>query len=331
MIITRTPFRISLFGGGTDFPKWYDDHGGAVIGTAINRYCYITLRRLPPFFEYKHRIVYSKIELAKTNADIIHPSVRAVFQDKNITEGMELHHNGDLPALSGLGSSSSFTVGLLNSYHALNGAMSSKMDLAKEAIRIEQHVIKENVGSQDQVWAAYGGFNRIDFNRDGSFNVRSIVMTSDKREQLRSSFVFCFTGLSRFSSDITKSTLDNMGSRSRHLFAMRSMVDEATNLLEKPQLSIQALGELLNESWALKRELSDAVSNSEIDEIYQAAQDAGAIGGKVLGAGGGGFMLFIVEPEKKKAVEKALSKLVQVECDFDTAGSQVVVYEPDGF
>ena len=331
MIITRTPFRISLFGGGTDFPKWYDDHGGAVIGTAINRYCYITLRRLPPFFEYKHRIVYSKIELAKNNADIIHPSVRAVFQDKNITEGMELHHNGDLPALSGLGSSSSFTVGLLNSYHALNGAMSSKMDLAKEAIRIEQHVIKENVGSQDQIWAAYGGFNRIDFNRDGSFNVRPIVMTSDKREQLRSSFVFCFTGLSRFSSDITKSTLDNMGSRSRHLFAMRSMVDEATNLLEKPQLSIQALGELLHESWSLKRELSDSVSNSEIDEIYQAAQDAGAIGGKILGAGGGGFMLFIVEPAKKKAVEKVLSKLVQVECDFDTAGSQVVVYEPDGF
>jgi len=331
LIITRTPFRISLFGGGTDFPKWYDDHGGAVIGTAINRYCYITLRRLPPFFEYKHRIVYSKIELAKNNADIIHPSVRAVFQDKNITEGMELHHNGDLPALSGLGSSSSFTVGLLNSYHALNGAMSSKMDLAKEAIRIEQHVIKENVGSQDQIWAAYGGFNRIDFNRDGSFNVRPIVMTSDKREQLRSSFVFCFTGLSRFSSDITKSTLDNMGSRSRHLFAMRSMVDEATNLLEKPQLSIQALGELLHESWSLKRELSDSVSNSEIDEIYQAAQDAGAIGGKILGAGGGGFMLFIVEPAKKKAVEKVLSKLVQVECDFDTAGSQVVVYEPDGF
>lgn len=331
MIITRTPFRISLFGGGTDYPQWFNEHAGAVIGTAINRYCYISLRRLPPFFEYKHRIVYSRIELAEKNEDIVHPAVRAVFQDQGVDEGLELHHNGDLPALSGLGSSSSFTVGLLNSYHALNGRMISKVDLAKEAIRIEQDVIKENVGSQDQVWAAFGGFNRIDFNRDGTFGVQPMIMSNNKREQIRASFVFCFTGLSRFSSDVAKSTLDNMESQSRNLFAMRGMVDEATNLLGKPQLSIRALGELLHESWSLKRELSDAVSNPAIDEIYDAARDAGAIGGKLLGAGGGGFMLFIVEPEHKKAVEERLSKLVQVECDFDTTGSQVVVYEPDEF
>jgi D-glycero-alpha-D-manno-heptose-7-phosphate kinase len=331
LIITRTPFRISLFGGGTDYPQWFHEHAGAVIGTAINRYCYISLRRLPPFFEYKHRIVYSKIELAAGNDDIVHPAVRAVFQDKGVDEGLELHHNGDLPALSGLGSSSSFTVGLLNSYHALHGQMISKSDLAKEAIRIEQNVIKENVGSQDQIWAAYGGFNRIDFNRDGSFGVRPMILSNDKRDQIRASFVVCFTGLSRFSSDVAKSTLENMGSRSANLFAMRGMVDEATNLMEKPELSIQALGELLHESWKLKRGLSDSVSNPEIDEIYEAARGAGAIGGKVLGAGGGGFMLFIVKPEHKKAVEETLSKLVQVEFDFDTTGSQVVVYEPDEF
>jgi D-glycero-alpha-D-manno-heptose-7-phosphate kinase len=297
MIISRTPFRISLFGGGTDYPAWFREHGGAVLGTAIDKYCYITLRRLPPFFEHKSRIVYSQVELVQKVEDIKHPAVRGILADRGIKDGLEIHHDADLPARSGLGSSSSFTVGLLHALAALDAKMLTKRDLAREAIRIEQDVLKENVGSQDQLWAAYGGFNRIQFFPDGTFSVTPIIMAAERRNELHGSLMLFFTGFSRFASDFAQDQIKNIGSRASQLRAMRSMVDTAVDILTDPKTPLRELGGLLDTGWRLKRELADSVSNSKIDEIYQAGRDAGAIGGKLLGAGGGGFMAFLVEPD----------------------------------
>ena len=227
MIISRTPFRISLFGGGTDYPAWFREHGGAVLGLAIDKYCYITLRRLPPFFEHRSRIVYSQVELVNAVSEIRHPAVRAVLSDQGITEGLEIHHDADLPARSGLGSSSSFTVGLLNALHALDSKMIAKRDLACEAIRIEQDVLKEQVGSQDQIWAAYGGFNRCEFFRDGTFTVSPIILSAQRREELNRSLMLFFTGFSRFATDFAQDQVKNIPNRKSQLMAMRRMVDSA--------------------------------------------------------------------------------------------------------
>ena len=231
MIISRTPFRISLFGGGTDYPAWFREHGGAVLGLAIDKYCYITLRRLPPFFEHRSRIVYSQVELVNTVSEIRHPAVRAVLSDLGITEGLEIHHDADLPARSGLGSSSSFTVGLLNALHALNSKMIAKRDLACEAIRIEQDVLKEQVGSQDQVWAAYGGFNRCEFFRDGNFAVSPIILSPARRHELNRSLMLFFTGFSRFATDFAQDQVNNIPNRKSQLMAIRRMVDSASEIL----------------------------------------------------------------------------------------------------
>lgn len=330
MIITRTPYRISLFGGGTDYPRWYRDHGGAVLGMGIDKYCYISLRPLPPFFEHKHRIVYSRIENVREIAEIEHPSVRAVLGEAGIEEGLEIHHDGDLPARSGLGSSSSFTVGLLNAIHALRGRMVTKQFLAEEAIRIEQEVIAENVGSQDQIWAAYGGLNRIDFHRNGSFAVTPLIMTMERQNELLGHLMLLFTGVSRHASEIAKHKIANLTSRVRNLEGLRSLVDEAQGILTDPAADIREIGRLLHEGWLLKRGLAEEVSTSMIDEVYQAGRAAGAIGGKILGAGGGGFILFFVEPERRRAVRERLSHLIEVSIDIDHTGSGVVLYRPNG-
>lgn len=331
MIITRTPYRISLFGGGTDYPKWYQEHGGAVLGMAINRYCYISLRNLPLFFDHRHRIVYSRIESVQNIDEIEHPAVRAVFQETGIDTGIEMHHDGDLPARAGLGSSSSFTVGLINAIYALRGRMTTKHFLAKEAIRIEQKVICENVGSQDQVWAAYGGFNRIDFNTDDSFSVAPLIVPRAREQELVSHMMLFFTGFSRFAVKIAGDKIANLDKKASHLHAMRQMVDDAQILLATPDADIRDLGRMLHEGWCLKRDLASSVSTAAIDEIYQAGCDAGAIGGKILGAGGGGFILFFVEPEKQQAVRERLKALIEVEINVDHDGSRVVLYEPNGF
>ncbi|WP_448207972.1 GHMP family kinase ATP-binding protein [Azospirillum sp. sgz302134] len=331
MIISRTPFRVSLFGGGTDFPNWYRAHGGAVIGGAIDKYCYISLRTLPPFFEYRHRIVYSNIEQVREIAEIRHPAVRAVLGEMGVTEGLEIHHDGDLPARSGLGSSSSFTVGLLNALHAFSGRMASKEQLAGEAIRIEQKVIGEAVGSQDQVWAAYGGLNRIDFNMDGSITVTPLIMDRERRETLQNHLVLCFTGLSRYAPDIEKEKIANLDKREAQLHGMRIMVDEASSILGSPQRDLNDLGRLLHESWMLKRTLSPNVSNAAIDELYEAALRAGALGGKLLGAGGGGFLLLFVPPERQAGLREHLKDRTAVKFRFDNGGSKIVVYEPNDF
>jgi D-glycero-alpha-D-manno-heptose-7-phosphate kinase len=331
MIISRTPFRISFFGGGTDYPGWFRQHGGSVIGSTINKYCYISVRRLPPFFTHRSRIVYSQVELVRDVSEIQHPAVRGVLTDRALTEGLEIHHDADLPARAGLGSSSSFVVGLLNALDALNCRRSGKRELARGAIRIEQDVLKENVGSQDQVWAAYGGFNRINFFKDGSFSVDSIIMPTERRQELINSVMLFFTGFSRFASDIAREQIENMDSRQRELRTMRSMVDRAYDVLLDPSVPLREFGELLHESWLLKRQLSNRISTPEIDEIYESGRAAGAVGGKLLGAGGGGFMVFLVEPGKRESVRERLSKLIEVSVDFENEGSKIVLYEPEGF
>ena len=331
MIISKTPFRISFFGGGTDYPKWYHENGGSVLATTIDKYCYISCRHLPPFFEHKHRIVYSKIESVKTTEEIQHPVVRAVLSNLSITDGLEIHHDADLPARSGLGSSSSFTVGLINVLNALKGLQISKQDLAKQATYIEQEVLKETVGSQDQVLAAFGGFNRIDFHPDDSFNISPVIINKDLVEQLQSHMLLFFTGLSRFSSDIARDKVSNFTNRFQELTQIKEMVDEGMSILQSPSTPIMDLGKLMHESWKLKRSLSAKVSTPKIDEIYEAGIKAGATGGKILGAGGGGFILFFAEPKNHKKIIERLKSLVHVVFHFDDVGSKIVVYEPNGF
>jgi D-glycero-alpha-D-manno-heptose-7-phosphate kinase len=331
MIISKTPFRISLFGGGTDYPSWYRENGGSVLATAIDKYCYISCRHLPPFFEHKHRIVYSKVENVKEIKEIQHPSVRAVLSTLATNSGLEIHHNGDLPARSGIGSSSSFTVGLINVINALKGEQISKEDLAKQAIYIEQKVLKESVGSQDQILASFGGFNRINFYPDDTFDIAPVIISKGLTDQLQSHMLLFFTGFSRFSSAIARDKMANFKSRFRELTQIKQMVDEGLSILQSPSTPITELGKLLHESWQLKRSLSDKVSTPEIDTIYQAGLSAGAIGGKILGAGGGGFILFFAKPENHKNICKSLKGLVQVSFCFDNIGSKIVLYEPNGF
>lgn len=331
MIITRTPFRISFFGGGTDYPAWYREHGGAVLATSINKYCYISCRHLPPFFEHKHRIVYSSIENVQKVNEIKHPVVRAVLDTMHVEEGLEIHHDGDLPARSGLGSSSSFTVGLVHAIEGMRGKLASKEQLAGRAIDIEQNVIGEHVGSQDQVSAAFGGFNKIEFHPNDSFEVQPVILSNHRKKELKDHLMLFFTGFSRIASEIAKTEIDNMKNRQRELEFMRALVDQGIALLQEQEVPIEEFGKLLHINWQYKRSLSDRVSTPEIDKIYEAAMDAGAIGGKILGAGGGGFMLVFARPEKQAAIRERLSSLVHVPFDFEDTGSRVVLYQPNGF
>jgi D-glycero-alpha-D-manno-heptose-7-phosphate kinase len=330
MIVTRTPFRISFFGGGTDYPSWFQQHGGAVLATSIDKYCYITCRHLPPFFEHKHRIVYSKIETVKNAADIKHPSARAVLGLEDQTKGFEIHHDGDLPARSGLGTSSSFTVGLVHALSALRGQYISKDQLAARAIHIEQDVIKETVGSQDQVSAAFGGLNRIEFRRDGTFQVDPVIVPEQRLQELQDHLMLFYTRVQRTASDVAKAQIENIKNRQKELADMQTMVDTGINILQDHSTAITDFGKLLDESWRYKRNLSDRVSTPKIDEIYTAAQKDGAIGGKILGAGGGGFLLLFAPPAKHTAIRERLKTLVQVPFKFERSGSRVVLYQPNG-
>jgi len=330
MIISRTPYRMSFFGGGTDYPDWFRKNGGAVLSTTIDKYCYITCRKLPPFFKHKHRVVYSKIEEVSLIDEIQHPAVRATLDWMNITDGLEIHHDGDLPARSGLGSSSSFCVGLVHALRALRGQMSNKDTLAQAAIHIEQNLLRETVGSQDQISAAFGGFNRIEFGKDDSFDVRPVIVTKGRKKELSDHLMLCFTGLSRFASEIAKSQVENMSAREKQLHLMRQMVDEALAILVDPAAPIERFGQMLHESWLHKRSLSSKVSNPEIDQLYDEAMSAGALGGKLLGAGGGGFMLFFARPDDQPRIRERLRNLVHVPFEFDDTGSRIVFYQPDG-
>ena len=330
MIITRTPFRISFFGGGTDYPAWYQQHGGEVLATTIDKYCYITCRHLPPFFEHKHRIVYSLIENVRHVDEIKHPAVRAILGWAGCEKGLEIHHDGDLPARSGLGSSSAFTVGLVHALAALEGRYVSKEGLAKTAIHIEQDIIKENVGSQDQISAAFGGFNRIEFRPNDTFQVSPVILVKDRLHELQSHLMLCFTGFSRIASEVAKSKIDNFKHREVELKKMRLMVDEAIQILQNANTPIEEFGKLLHQSWLYKRSLSDKVSTPEIDALYEQAVSAGTTGGKILGAGGGGFLLLFVKPDLQSRVRERLQQLIHVPFEFEDSGSRVVLYQPNG-
>lgn len=325
MIISKTPFRISFFGGGTDYPVWYTQNGGAVLSTTIDKYCYISCRYLPPFFEHKYRIVYSKVEMVKNIGEIRHPAVRVILGFMKIDKGMEIHHDGDLPARTGLGSSSAFTVGLLNSLYALKGIMPTKFRLASEAIHIERDMLKEHVGSQDQVAVAYGGFNKISFSPNDEFKVEPVILRRDRLGEFQNHLMLFFTGFSRMASKIAKKQIKNTPNKKRELTTMRQMVDEAIGLLTGDE-DFDGFGRLLHESWKLKKSLSDKISPPEIDEIYAAALKAGAAGGKLLGAGGGGFMLFFARPEVQAKVRERLKKLLEVGFEFENSGSQIIFY-----
>ncbi len=329
MIITRTPLRISFFGGGTDYPVWYREFGGAVLSTAIDKCCYITCRWLPPFFEYHSRLSYSRIENVNENSAIEHPSARGCLQFMGVEEGVEIHHVADLPARTGLGTSSAFTVGLLLSLYAMKDQMRSKHALAADAIHVEQEVVGEAVGSQDQISAAYGGFNRIDFNKDGSFDIKQIIASPDRLASLEQHCALYFTGFSRTASEIAKEQIRLTPQRKHQLELMHQMVDEAESIVTNPNRSLNEFGQLLNESWQLKRTLTGSITNNHLDEIYEAGLSAGALGGKLLGAGGGGFMLFFVPPERRHELRMRLKNLLCVPFGFSNRGSHVVVYEPE--
>ncbi len=331
MVITRTPFRISFFGGGTDYPEWYLKNGGKVLATTIDKYCYISVRELPPFFDHKFRIVYSSIESVKKIDDIAHPSVKAVLNYHGCSKGLEIHHDGDLPARSGLGSSSSFTVGLVHALRAMEGKVSSKDQLAKDAIHIEQNLIGETVGSQDQISVSYGGLNKIDFHQNGTFDVEPVILPSNRRKVLSNHLMLFFTGFTRFASEIAESQIKNMSNKSKELEKMSEMVDQAIDLLQDEQAPIDAFGELLDRNWGYKRSLSNRITTPEIDNIYEKAKKAGAIGGKLLGAGGGGFMLLFVPPEKQANVRAIINDLIFVPFEFDDSGSRIMLYQPSVF
>lgn len=302
-----------------------------VLATAIDKYCYISARYLPPFFEHKYRIVYSLIENVKNISEIKHPSVKAVLDWMNCTKGLEIHHDGDLPARSGLGSSSSFTVGLLNVLKAMDGQYITQQELASQAIHVEQNIICENVGSQDQISAAFGGFNRIEFKPDGSFDVVPVILPKEKMECLEEHCLLYFTGVSRFASEIAQSKIANFKNRVSELQTMKSMVDEAISILHSEYFSVDDFGRLLHQSWLYKRGLSDKVSTPLIDQIYEEAIKAGALGGKILGAGGGGFLLLLVKPELREQVKEKLKNLIYVPFRFEHSGSKIVLYQPNGF
>jgi len=329
MILTRTPFRISFFGGGTDYPAYFDHFGpGATLSTTIDKYCYLTCRALPPFFDTKSRVVWSKIELVNHPDEIEHPTVRETLKHLGIEDGVEIHHYGDLPARSGMGSSSSFVVGLLHALSTLQGKEMTKRDLALDSIYIEHVGAKQNVGYQDQVAAAYGGFNRTTYGGTERIDVRPVSISPEAKEELQGRLMMFFTGLSRTASEIAAEQIRTTAKKEQELRKMLSLVDAAEQSLGSIK-TLDDFGRMLHETWMLKRNLTSSISNADIDRIYETARNAGALGGKLLGAGGGGFVLFYVPREHQEAVRSALSDFLYVPFKFENQGSEVLYNIPE--
>jgi D-glycero-alpha-D-manno-heptose-7-phosphate kinase len=327
MIISRTPFRISFFGGGTDYPSWYRAHGGAVLATTIDKFCYLTCRYLPPFFEHRLRVVYRKIETCQTAAEVRHPAVRETLKYLAFDRGLELHHDGDLPARSGMGSSSAFTVGLLHALHALRGEMASKMQLTLESLHIEQQLLRETVGSQDQVMTAHGGLRHVQFAPDGRITADPVILSPERVRDLQAHLMLFYTGILRTASDVARSYVARLDACKRQLHVMKELVAESLDILGSG-MDLRAFGDLLHEAWQLKRSLSSRVSSSEVDALYERARAAGALGGKLTGAGGGGFLLLFVPPNRRTALLEALEHQIHVPFAFESAGSQIIFNEP---
>lgn len=329
MIIAKTPFRMSFFGGGTDMPEFYKEHGGAVLSTTFDKYCYVNVRHLPPFFEYTTELSYSRTERVKDIDEIQHPAIREAMRFLHM-RNIRLTYEADLPARSGLGTSSSFCVGMLDAFYALKGKYADKRKLADDAIYLERVLCKEAGGIQDQIAASFGGMNKISFSSNG-YEVNPVIIFPDKKKLLNENLLLYFTGFSRFSADIQVQTKKEMKDKLSQLKEMYRLVDEAENILTNKESDLDEFGRLLDYSWRLKKETGSGISTNTIDEIYEMAKAAGALGGKLLGAGGGGFLLFYVQKEKQEAVKKALDKLLYVPFEFENHGVQIVYYAAEKF
>lgn len=328
MIITQTPFRMSFFGGGTDLPEFYREHGGAVLSTTFDKYCYVNVRHLPRFFDYSTELSYSKIERVTEIGDIQHPAVREAMRMLDMRE-IRLSYEADLPARSGLGTSSSFAVGMLNAFYALKGKYADKKKLADEAIYLERVLCKEAGGLQDQIAAAFGGLNLIRFHADG-YTVNPVIASPDRKQRLNESLMLFFTGFSRFSADIQTETGRVIRDKTAELKEMLALVDEAERVLTSG-MALDEFGRMLDHSWKLKRGISAKISTDSIDALYAKAIRAGALGGKLLGAGGGGFLLFYVEKGHQDAVRAALADLLYVPFSFENTGTRVIFYDPESY
>lgn len=333
MIITQTPFRMSFFGGGTDMPEFFTEHSGAVLSTTFDKYCYVTVRHLPPFFKYRTEIAYSKMERVTKISDIQHPLVRNAMEMLDMHD-LRITYESDLPARSGLGTSSSFAVGLLGAFNALKGKYASKRQLANDAIHLERSLCDEEGGWQDQIAASFGGFNRINFNKDGTYDILPVIISPERKKQLDANLVMFFTGFTRFSSDVQKanhSTPETREAKTIRLLEMLSLVDAAQDVLTDNHRDLDDFGRLLDHTWQLKRKTGNAVSTTGIDELYSRGIKAGALGGKLLGAGGGGFLVFYVQPEKKESVKDAMKDLLYVPFHFEDGGTRVIHYVPEDY
>ncbi|HAS72226.1 MAG TPA: kinase [Eubacterium sp.] len=329
MIITKTPFRMSFFGGGTDMESFFMENGGAVLSTTFDKYCYVNVRHLPRFFDYSTELSYAKIERVTDVNDIQHPAIREAMKMLDMHE-IRLTYEADLPARSGLGTSSSFAVGMINAFYALKGKYADKKKLADAAIYLERELCKEAGGWQDQIAASYGGFNRINFNSDG-YEVLPLIINPERKRQLNNNLMMFFTGFTRFSSDVQKANASNKADKVNQLKEMLALVDEAEKVLVDKQSGLDEFGRLLDHTWRIKRKTGNTVSTNSIDELYDKGLKAGALGGKLLGAGGGGFLVFYVEPDKQEKVKKAMEDLLYIPFEFEDGGTRVIHYSPETY
>lgn len=329
MIITKTPFRMSFFGGGTDMGSFFMENGGAVLSTTFDKYCYVNVRHLPRFFDYSTELSYAKIERVTDVNDIQHPAIREAMKMLDMHE-IRLTYEADLPARSGLGTSSSFAVGMINAFYALKGKYADKKKLADAAIYLERELCKEAGGWQDQIAASYGGFNRINFNSDG-YEVLPLIINPERKRQLNNNLMMFFTGFTRFSSDVQKANASNKADKVNQLKEMLALVDEAEKVLVDKQSDLDEFGRLLDHTWRIKRKTGNTVSTNSIDELYDKGLKAGALGGKLLGAGGGGFLVFYVEPDKQEKVKKAMEDLLYIPFEFEDGGTRVIHYSPETY
>lgn len=330
MIITKTPFRMSFFGGGTDMENFFREYGGAVLSTTFDKYCYVNVRHLPRFFDYSTELSYAKIERVTDVEQINHPAVRNAMKMLDMHE-IRLTYEADLPARSGLGTSSSFAVGMLNAFYALKGKYADKKRLADEAIYLERVLCNEAGGWQDQIAAAFGGFNRIDFNMNGTYDVKPIIIHPDRKKRLNDNLLMFFTGFTRFSSDLQKANQAGYDEKVKQLQQMYALVDDAERVLEDKHADLDDFGRLLDTTWRLKRQTGGAITTNSIDALYERGIAAGALGGKLLGAGGGGFLLFYVQPEKQAEVKEAMKDLLYVPFQFEDGGTRVIHYTPESY
>lgn len=329
MIITKTPFRMSFFGGGTDMENFFRENGGAVLSTTFDKYCYVNVRHLPRFFDYSTEISYSKTERVTDINMIQHPAIRNAMKMLDMHE-IRLTYEADLPARSGLGTSSSFAVGMLNAFYALKGKYADKKKLADEAIYLERELCKEAGGWQDQIAASFGGFNRINFSDEG-YEVLPVIISPERKRKLNQNLMMFFTGFTRFSSDVQKANTIGKGDKTKQLKEMLLLVDEAEKVLTDRQTDLNEFGRMLDHTWKLKRQTGNAVSTSDIDLLYEKGMKAGALGGKLLGAGGGGFLVFYVEPDKQDNVKNAMDNLLHIPFQFEDGGTQVIHYTPESY